>query len=382
MRTIVSMPFVALLLITYSFAAETRAQTANLLRNPAAAEGTRYWRTFKGAAVEEWNGERVFVLRDGGYFIQDVILSKGSVGKYAVFTASGPGDAEGGAARAVPPCLSGYMMNAGAADGGRIYAYLNGQRMCHTAGAADGSGRAWGIFRVPEGTERIRFFIQQPRQGGEQIGAASLVKSVGLHLFSSEAEARTFVGPEADSLRAEEHSAVPPCTRPPSQAPELYGLRLGMKQEELFALFPGLEDKKDVRWALDNARSPKGHGEAWLRINPHEHFSESFADTGLVYVRLLDERVYSISIEYGGPVWSAVDEFISSRAASWGLPPAESWHKVLNNVRIKYLMCDGFAVSFYAAPERATSRNNVHLVDTAAEEVLAGRKTGADGDAR
>src|ERR1044072_1468729 len=65
------------------------AQTDNLLQNPKADLGAQHWRAFGQAAVEEVNGERVFVVRNGGHFLQDVDLPQGAAGQYALLIGRG-----------------------------------------------------------------------------------------------------------------------------------------------------------------------------------------------------------------------------------------------------------------------------------------------------
>ncbi len=49
------------------------AQPRNLLQNPDAGHGTQGWRTYGQATIENGvNGNPCFVVRNGGYFIQNV----------------------------------------------------------------------------------------------------------------------------------------------------------------------------------------------------------------------------------------------------------------------------------------------------------------------
>lgn len=73
----------ALLLLLLCVATTSRAQTENLLQNPNADLETQRWRTMGQASVEESNGNRCFVVRNGGYFYQDMALPESAVGKYA-----------------------------------------------------------------------------------------------------------------------------------------------------------------------------------------------------------------------------------------------------------------------------------------------------------
>jgi hypothetical protein len=53
--------------------------------------------------------------------------------------------------------------------------------------------KMWGIFKVPEGTGRIRFFLNQAlRQGVPHNGSAARFDDLGLYLFPTEEEAKSF----------------------------------------------------------------------------------------------------------------------------------------------------------------------------------------------
>lgn len=364
----------ALLLL---LACAASAQTTNLLQNPDATEDSQHWRAFKDAKVEGDGGERAFVLRGGGYFVQDVSVPKGSAGHYAVLTGSGRN----------APCLHGYMMNAGDPSGGVIYAYLGGQKMCGAGASPSEWIRLWGIFRVPEGTERLRFFLQQgAARVDAQDGAATRFRGLGLYVFPTEVEARSFVGAEAASIhvRRAKGDGATACeiwrARP---APvELYGLRLGMSLEEVASLFPGFEENADTRRALARANSDRGVGEASFFISTAPYETRAKADgVTRVWVKMLDGKVYSIYLDYAGATWKTVDDFIASRADEWHLPPADTWY-VVQDISGKYIICDDTELRFYDAPTNSRNNNYVRLTDLAAEKALARRKEEKNRPAR
>ena len=188
LRTLV--PFLFFCLATIS----TDAQTDNLLQNPKADLEAQHWRAFGQAAVEEVNGDRHFVVRNGGYFLQDVTLPEGAAGQYAVLIGRGSSERinPDGAITGLP-YLYGYMMAPGRPDGGRILAYLQGQQMLSSATLAGEWVKMWGVFKVPEGTGRIRFFLNQAsRRGVPHNGSAARFDDLGLYLFPTEGEAKSF----------------------------------------------------------------------------------------------------------------------------------------------------------------------------------------------
>ena len=107
------------------------AQSNNLLQNPSADDGADHWRAFGDADVEQTpeSGPH-FRVRNKGYFLQDVSLPEGVVGKYALLigrVSSERINADG--AITGLPYLYGYMMEGTNPRGGRILSYLQGQQM-------------------------------------------------------------------------------------------------------------------------------------------------------------------------------------------------------------------------------------------------------------
>jgi hypothetical protein len=185
-----SLPLLLLCLAT----TQGRAQTGNLLQNPNADLGAQHWRAFGQATVEEVNGNRLFVVRNGGYFLQDVVMPEDAAGKFAVLIGRGSSERinPDGAITGLP-YLYGYMMAPGGPDGGRILAYLQGQQMRSSATSAGEWVKMCGVFRVPEGTGRIRFLMNQAlRRGVPHNGSAARFDDLGLYLVPTEEEAKSF----------------------------------------------------------------------------------------------------------------------------------------------------------------------------------------------
>ena len=171
------------------------AQT-NLLKNPEANSQAQFWRTYGEARVETCaDNSPCFVVRNGGYLIQDVALPDGSVGQYAVFIGRGASERinSDGAITGLP-YLYGYMMNEVSPRGGIVLDYLQGQNMLSLTPRENEWVFLWGTFRVPEGTGAVRFFMKQAeRKGLPHNGSAARFDDVGLYLFLTEQAARSFV---------------------------------------------------------------------------------------------------------------------------------------------------------------------------------------------
>ena len=174
----------------------TSAQTNNLLQNPNADEGARFWRIYGDAKVEQTSdGNWRFAVRSKGSFLQKVTLPDDSVGKYALLIgrASSERVNSDGAITGLP-YLYGYMMERADQSVGRIHSYLQGQQMLCWARKANQWVTVWGMFEVPPGTGVIQFFLNQAeRKGVPQNGSAAWFDDLGLYLFSTEEEGKAFV---------------------------------------------------------------------------------------------------------------------------------------------------------------------------------------------
>jgi hypothetical protein len=171
------------------------AQTNNLLLNPNANDGANNWRASGDAVVEQSeDGDWRFVVRDMGEFIQDVQLPDDAAGKYALLIGRLSSERiEPDGVITGLPYLYGYMMESANPGNGRILSYLQGQQMRCRAETVNEWALSWGIFEVPDGTHAISFFLSQAeRKGVPQNGSAARFDDLGLYLFTTEEEAKTF----------------------------------------------------------------------------------------------------------------------------------------------------------------------------------------------
>lgn len=185
-----------LLLIFLLTASAVNAQSRNLLQNPNADLESQSWRDTGKATIEMMaDGNTAFVVREGGSFFQDVILPSDAAGQYAVMIGRGSSERihPGGAITGLP-YLYGYMMERADPNGGRILQYLQGQRMLAATKVIDEWVDMWGIFQVPQGTKKIRFFLNQAlAKGAPDNGSAARFDNLGLYLFSTKQDAQAFV---------------------------------------------------------------------------------------------------------------------------------------------------------------------------------------------
>lgn len=183
-------------LVLVSVSSFVNGQSANLLQNPNADHGGQSWLAFGETAIESTTtNDAHFVVRNGGYFFQDVELPKDAAGQYLVLIGRGAGErVNSDGAITGSPYLHGYMMQSPGPDRKEILEYLQGQRMLAQTTAIDEWTNMWGIFEVPAGTTKVRFFLNQAlRAGVPHNGSAARFDNLGLYLFASRKDAQAFV---------------------------------------------------------------------------------------------------------------------------------------------------------------------------------------------
>ena len=182
-------------MICLLFAATTIDAQTNLLLNPNADSKSENWQAVEQATIEDFNGDNVFVVRNGGSFYQNVTLTEKDIGKFALLIGRGSSERinPDGAITGLP-YLYGYLMDSGKPSGGKINAYLQGQKMSGNSQIKDEWVTMFGIFQVSEGTGKIRFFLNQAeRRGVPHNGSAARFDNLGLYLFETQEDALQFV---------------------------------------------------------------------------------------------------------------------------------------------------------------------------------------------
>jgi len=186
----------AVLTILVNVSTSANAQSRNLLQNPNADSGATFWHSVGEATVETTTGtDSCFVVRNGGHFFQDVDIAGNAAGQYIVLIGRGASERinPDGALTGLP-YLYGYLMEPGRADKKEILAYLEDQGMRAQTTSQNEWVNMWGIFKVPERTKRIRFFLSQVlREGVPHNGSAARFDDLGLYLFTTKGEAEAFV---------------------------------------------------------------------------------------------------------------------------------------------------------------------------------------------
>ena len=166
------------------------------------------------------------------------------------------------------------------------------------------------------------------------------------------------------------------CTLPATQAPDIGGLKVGMKLADVLALFPGSKEDPEVTPDLNRPADPFGSSN--IVINPDKYSSKAkFAGVRQIVINLLDGKVSDFNATYNGPEWKHVDEFVTKFAKAANLPSAEDWEPYVGmDNQLKLLKCDGFEVNVFAGGKGGTS-NYVIVKDLGAERTLEERRAKA-----
>ena len=172
------------------------------------------------------------------------------------------------------------------------------------------------------------------------------------------------------------------CTLTLAQAPAVEGLKLGMKAEEVLALFPGSSADKEVRAAMLAPASPLGL--SGMVIMPQRYPSKAkFPHVNSVTLQLLDGRVISVNVTYEGPEYKHVDEFLGKYLEGKKLPAAHAWEPYVGmDTQLKTLNCKGFELKVFAGGKNVHNLNYIDLADVAARQRIKDRRAKLKGSTR
>lgn len=141
--------------------------------------------------------------------------------------------------------------------------------------------------------------------------------------------------------------AIAPCTLNIAKAPAVRGVKLGMKIDEVLAMFPGSAEEVGVKASFDKADGYPKFGTVGISISPSQYSTKDrFAGISGFNFWFLDGRIAQYEVQYQlppvGPKWNRVDDFIAKMAEAFQLPPVASWAGDQNDASRKSLKCDGF----------------------------------------
>jgi hypothetical protein len=163
--------------------------------------------------------------------------------------------------------------------------------------------------------------------------------------------------------------ATQKCSLTLAQSPAIRGLKLGMNVDEVLQQFPGTVDEPHVRNALSMADKEFGVARFGVTTRPAASDSRFAGIYGLSF-EFLDRRLSSIWVQYAGPEWRNVDEFISRLSAPLNLPGPISWEPA-NVVDQKTLKCAGFEIRAHVG---GATVNSLLLRNPAVDQIVKDRQ--------
>ena len=138
-----------------------------------------------------------------------------------------------------------------------------------------------------------------------------------------------------------------PCTLKPAQAPVIRGVKLGMKTEEMLALFPGSSDQDGIKSAISKPEGYPHFGVIGISITPSVYSTkERFAGIADYNFLLVDGHVGQYQVDYlpppAGPKWTRPEDFVAKIIEAYKLPPVANWTTDPSIGFWRILKCDGF----------------------------------------
>jgi len=157
-----------------------------------------------------------------------------------------------------------------------------------------------------------------------------------------------------------------------SQAPLIFGFKLGMTPDEVLVLFPGAKDDPEVRAKLSLPANQFGTSNFAIKTAKYEN-KDKFPGVNQISFNLLDGRVYNFSVRYDGPQWPHVDNFVAKFVEGKDLPPVDQWQPYVGMDNLKMLKCADFEVRVFAGGEGG-NLNYVQMQDLVADKKLKERR--------
>lgn len=132
------------------------------------------------------------------------------------------------------------------------------------------------------------------------------------------------------------------CSLTEATAPAVRGIKLGMSVDQIAALFPGSTRRKETKDALANAKA--GTEVVHVTFEASDGGKDQNTDVASFSVGFHKGRVIDLSIQYLGPEWKNVDEWIAKLSEALGLPRVNNWQPGPSETPNKVLRCSGIEI--------------------------------------
>jgi hypothetical protein len=149
---------------------------------------------------------------------------------------------------------------------------------------------------------------------------------------------------------------------------------LGMKVDQVLAVFPGSKDDSEIRSDLSK---PTPLGVTNIVVTPEKFgLKDNFPNIRSFTVSFMDGRLLDINAGYSGFEWKHVDDFVARFSEGWALPPIEAWNAYVGmDDQLKTLKCNGFEISVFAS--KGGNADHIQMRDLAADKELKERRAKA-----
>jgi hypothetical protein len=168
----------------------------------------------------------------------------------------------------------------------------------------------------------------------------------------------------------------PTCKLTLAQAPVIRGLRLGMTNDELFAIFPANEREGfDRAQQLKTAELPPNYGYTGFQFNPLNYATKD-RFTGIDYLtfELFDGKVVSIGARYiTTPQFDRPGQLMEIITRQFGLPEFKEWPNYGEYSQNPSLPCEGFTFQVNAGNAYHGSFS-ISLTDPTYKKIAEDRK--------
>lgn len=135
------------------------------------------------------------------------------------------------------------------------------------------------------------------------------------------------------------------CSLTEAGAPGVRDIRLGMSLDQLLALFPGGNKRRELRDALAKAKAATGNETVTLAFDPAaDGGGERFAGVESVAVGVYQSRVVDFNVLYVGTTWRTIDEWVAKLTEAYKLPDASGWVVGPSESPNKTLRCKGVEI--------------------------------------
>jgi hypothetical protein len=139
-----------------------------------------------------------------------------------------------------------------------------------------------------------------------------------------------------------------------------------MTTQQLLAVFPGITKKKEMKDAIEKAKSATGVEAMYLGFDPAtDGDAQQFAGVVSVSAGLYRARVVDFSVQYVGATWT-VDSWIATLSEAFKLPSAQDWVLGPDEAPNKVLKCDGILIeaAIQGGSASIRIRNTEYLKET------------------